>query len=75
MSDISNRGHAPLLKSIPREAINIIGTAIGIFVTVAAGASIAQLLPADPSPWLFAGSYAAPGAAVFAIYWYIAQKL
>ncbi len=75
MTDISNRDHGSLFRGVPREAINIIGTALAIFVTVAAGASIAQLLPADPSPWLFAGSYAAPGAAVFAIYWYIAQKL
>lgn len=75
MADIINRGPVSLIRSLPREAINIVGSAAGIFVTVAAGAGISQALPADPSPWLFAGCYAAPAAAVFAIYWYIAQKL
>jgi len=75
VSEIINRGHGSLFRNLPREAVNIVGTALGIFVTVAAGATISQALPADPSPWLFAGCYAAPAAAVFAIYWYVAQKL
>ncbi|MFN3523025.1 MAG: hypothetical protein ACK4YQ_12320 [Phenylobacterium sp.] len=75
MSDISNRGPASLFRSLPREAVNIVGTAAAIFLTVLIGSAISSVLPENPSPWLFAGCYAAPGAVMFAVYWFIAQKL
>ncbi|WP_374570386.1 hypothetical protein [Phenylobacterium sp.] len=75
MSDVSNRGHLQLFRSLPRELINIMGTALAIFLTVLIGSTIAAALPSNPSPWLFAGCYAAPAAVMFALYWYVAQKL
>lgn len=75
MSDISNRGPASLFRNMPKEAVNIVGTAAAIFATVVIGSAVASVLPEDPSPWLFAGCYAAPAAVMFAVYWYIAQRL
>jgi hypothetical protein len=75
MADIMNRGSGSLFRSVPREAINIVGTAAAIFLTVLIGSTIASVLPADPSPWLFAGCYLAPAAVMFAVYWYVAQRL
>jgi len=75
MSDISNRGPASLFRNLPREAINIIGTAAAIFLTVVIGSTIASALPENPSAWLFAGCYAAPAAVMFAVYWFVAQRL
>lgn len=75
VSDITNRNALSLVSRIPREALNIAGTVLGLFLVVAAGALISEALPPDPSPWLFAGSYLAPGALAFAVYWYIAQRL
>ena len=75
MTDVDQRRHPGLFSSLPREVLNIVGTALAIFLTVMIGSTITMILPEDPSPWLFAGSYAAPAAVMFAIYWYIAQKL
>ena len=75
MLQTTSRERVALVRSVPRELINILGTALGIFLTVMVGGFLASALPDDPSPWLFAGCYVAPAAACFAIYWFIAQKL
>lgn len=75
MTDVDHRRHPSLFSNLPREVLNIVGTALAIFFTVMIGSLITSVLPEDPSPWLFAGCYAAPAAVMFAIYWYIAQKL
>lgn len=69
------RQPAHLLRGIPRELINIIGTALALFAVVATGGMISSVLPPGGSPWLFAASYGAPAAVAFVIYWWIAQKL
>ena len=76
MTDILNRGAGNLLRHAPKELINIVGTGLAILVAVALGATLASALPADAtSPYLFAGCFAAPAAAAFAVYWFVAQKL
>ena len=59
---------------IPAEVLNIGGTAGAILAVVAAGAGLSSMLP-DPSPWLAAAAYLAPGGLAFAAYWWVAQKL
>ena len=59
---------------IPPEVLNIGGTAGAILAVVAAGAGLSAMLP-EPSPWLTAAAYLAPGSLAFAAYWWIAQKL
>ena len=75
MPNVSHRSQGSWLHSVPREVVNIVGTALAIFLTVLIGSTIAAALPTEPSPWLFAGCYAAPAAVMFAIYWFVAQKL
>ncbi|MFD1190611.1 hypothetical protein [Phenylobacterium conjunctum] len=69
------RQQAHPLRGVPRELINIVGTALALFAVVAAGGLISSVLPDNGSPWLFAASYGAPAAVAFVIYWWIAQKL
>jgi hypothetical protein len=58
----------------PLDVVNLGGTAGAIVVVVAAGAGLSAMLP-EPSPWLTAAAYLAPGSLAFAAYWWIAQKL
>jgi hypothetical protein len=64
------KGHA-----VPAELMNILGTGAALLGVVATGAAISSALPDPSSPWLFAASYAGPGALAFAAYWWIAQKI
>ena len=59
---------------VPPEVLNIGATAAGVLAVVASGGRLSALLP-EPSPWLIAASYLAPGSLAFAAYWWIAQKL
>ena len=59
---------------VPAEVLNIGGTAGAILVVVATGAGLSSVLP-EPSAWLTAAAYLAPGSLAFAAYWWIAQKL
>ena len=58
---------------VPVELLNILATIGAALGVVAAGAAISAALP-QPTPWMFAASYAAPAAIAFAIYWWIAQR-
>jgi hypothetical protein len=61
---------------VPKELINIAGTAAAVFLAVWLGGLLASLVPAEAaSVWLTAGAYLAPAAAMFALYWVIAQRL
>ena len=64
-----------VVRGVPRELINIVGTAFALFAVVALGGMISAALPESNSPWLFAASCGAPAAIAFAIYWWIAQRL
>lgn len=69
------RAPSNLLRSVPRELINILGTALALFAVVAVGGLISSALPDSQSPWLFAASYGVPAAIAFVVYWWVAQKL
>ena len=58
----------------PPELLLMLGSALGIFVTIVVGAVIASYMPAH-NPWLFMGSFAAPGGVAFAVYWLISRRL
>jgi len=75
MAHVTERQPQSIFQHVPRELLNIVGTTLAIFLTVLIGSTIASVLPDNPSPWLFAGCYAAPAGVMFAIYWYIAQRL
>jgi len=76
MTDIANRGAGNVFRHAPKELINIAGTGLAVLAALALGAALASALPADAhSPFLFAGCFAAPAAAAFAVYWFMAQKL
>lgn len=61
---------------VPKELINIAVIAAAVFAAVWLGGLLASIVPAsEASVWLTAGAYLAPAAAMFALYWVIAQKL
>jgi hypothetical protein len=60
--------------SAPPELMLMVGSALGIFFTIAIGAVIASYMPAH-DPWMFMASFAAPGAVAFGAYWLISRRL
>jgi len=75
MAVTHTRAPSNLLRGVPRELINILGTAFALFAVVAVGGLISSALPDSQSPWLFAASYGVPAAIAFVVYWWVAQKL
>lgn len=69
MTPVRRRG-----LSAPPELLLMLGSALGIFFTIAVGAVIATYMPPH-DPWLFMASFAAPGAVVFGAYWLISRRL
>jgi len=62
--------------AIPKEIINIAGTALAIFLAVFLGGLLVSAIPPErQSVWFTAGAFLTPAAAMFALYWLIAQKL
>lgn len=77
MADIPADGQSPsglkIAPKIPGEIINIVGTAVGIFVAVFAGSALAERLP--PSAWNTAAAYAIPAGLVWLAYRWLVRKL
>ena len=63
-------------RQVPKELINIVGTALAIFVAVFLGSLLVSVIPADrQSAWVTAGAFLTPAATMFALYWLIAQRI
>ncbi|MET0295159.1 MAG: hypothetical protein ABW042_09095 [Phenylobacterium sp.] len=61
---------------IPKDLMAIVGFAAAIAAAVWLGGLLAAVIPASQaSVWLKAGAFAAPAAAMFALYWLITQRL
>jgi hypothetical protein len=72
MSLESARPHGRL---VPKEILNIVGVGLAIFLAVVLGGLLVSVIPPESkSVWFTAGAFMTPAAAMFALYWLIAQK-
>jgi membrane protein DedA with SNARE-associated domain len=65
----------PRGRPVSKEVINIVGTALAVFLAVFMGSLLVSVIPPErESVWFTAGAFLTPGAAMFALYWLIAQR-
>lgn len=65
----------PRAGGLPKEFIKILGTVLAILLAAGLGGLLAAVVPPQhASVWLKTGAYLAPAAAMFAVYWVIAQR-
>ena len=60
-------------RRMPVEMAQVGAGAAALAVVVAAGAGLSSVLP-EPSPWLSAAAWLAPGGLAFAAWWWVTQK-
>lgn len=66
----------PRGRPVPKEILNIVGAGLAIFLAVFLGGLLVSVIPPErESVWFTAGAFLTPGAAMFALYWLIAQKI